>query len=48
MLARSDQGGRVTVRNARLARRFRALRFELAASFELTRCMRDSATAYTQ
>jgi len=48
MLAGGDEGGRATVRNARLARRFGALSYELATSLELARCMRNSATAYTQ
>jgi len=48
MLARDDEGGRATVRNARLARRFRVVSYELANSLELARCMRDSATVYTQ
>jgi len=48
MLARGDEGGYATLRNARLARRFRALSRELATSLELARCMRDSATAYPQ
>ena len=39
MLARGDDGGWATVRNARLARRFRALSRELATSLELARCV---------
>jgi len=41
MLARGDDSGRATVRNARLARRFRAVSYELVTSLELVRCMRD-------
>jgi len=48
MLARCGEGRRATVRNARLASRFRAVSYELATSLELARCMRDSAAAYTQ
>jgi len=48
MLARGDEGGRATVYNARLARRFRAVSHQLATSLELARCMRYSAVAYTQ
>jgi len=48
MLARGDEGGRATVRNARLARRFRTVCYELATPLELVRCMPDSATVYTQ
>ena len=48
MLVRGDQGGRATVRNARLARRFRAASYELAASLELARIMRNLAAAYTK
>jgi len=48
MLGRADEGGRATARNARLARRFQAASYESAASLELTRCTRDSATAYAQ
>jgi len=32
MLARADEGGRATVRNARLAHRFRVVSYELATS----------------
>jgi len=39
MLARGDEGDRATVRNARLARRFRAVCYELATSLDLARCM---------
>ena len=35
MLARSDNGGRATVHNARSARRFRAVSYEHATSLEL-------------
>jgi len=48
MLARGDEDGRATIRNARLARRFRAMNYELATSFELARCIRDSTAAYAQ
>jgi len=48
MLARGDEGGRATVRNARLAGRFRAASYELGTSLELARFMRNSATAYTK
>jgi len=47
-LARGDEGDRATFRNARLARRFQAVSYELATSLELARCMRFSATAHTQ
>jgi len=47
-LAQGDEGGRATVRNARLARRFRVASFELATSLELERFMRNSAVAYTK
>ena len=48
MVARGDEGGRATVRNARLARRFRAVSYELGTSLELARCMCDSASVYAQ
>jgi len=48
MLARGGGAGRATVRNARVARRFRAISYELATSLELLRCTRDIATVYTQ
>ena len=48
MLARGYQGGRATVRNARLARRFRAASYELATSLELARFLRNSVAAYTK
>ena len=48
MLAWGDEGGRATVRNERLARRFRAFSYKLATALELARCMLDLATAYTQ
>jgi len=48
MLVRGDEAGRATVRNACLARRFRAVSCELATSLELACFMRDSAAAYTQ
>jgi len=48
MLARGDECGRATVRNARIDRRFRAISYELATSLELVRDVRDSATEYTQ
>ena len=35
MLSRGDESDQVTVRNARLARRFRAVSYELATSLEL-------------
>jgi len=47
MLARGDEGGRATVCHACLARRFRAVSYELATSLDLTRCMRGLAAAYT-
>ena len=47
MLSRGDEGGRATVRNARLARSFRAVSYELAISLELALCMRDLVVAYT-
>ena len=47
-LARGDQGGRATARNARLARRFQAARYELASSLERARYMRNAAAAYTK
>jgi len=46
-LARGDQGGQATVRNARLARRFRAASYELATSLERARYKRNAAAAYT-
>ena len=48
MLARGDGGGRATVRNARIPRRFRAVSYEHATSLELARCTRDSAAACTR
>jgi len=48
MLARGDEGGRTTIRNVLLARRFRAISCELVTSLELACCMRDSAAVYTQ
>jgi len=45
MLARGDEGGRATIHNARLARRFRAPSYELPTSLELARFVRDSAAA---
>jgi len=47
MLARADEGGRTTVRNARLARRFRAVSYKLAISLEVACCMHCSAAAST-
>jgi len=47
MLARGDEGGRATVCNARLARRFRAGSYELVILLDLARCMSNSAAAYT-
>jgi len=47
MPARGDEGARVTVRNARLARRFRPAIHEFVTSLELARCMREFAAAYT-
>ena len=41
MLARGEEGGRATVCNARLARCFRAISYELGTSLELARFMRD-------
>jgi len=48
MVVRGDEGGRATVRNARLARRFRAVSYELANSLKLACFMRDSAAVHTQ
>jgi len=48
MLARGDEGGRATVRNACLARCFGPVSYELATSLEPARYMRDLAAAYTQ
>ena len=48
MLSRDDESGRATVRKALLARRFRAVSYELTTSVEAARCMHDPATAYTQ
>ena len=48
MVAWGNLGGRATVPNARLARHFRAVSYELATSLELACFMRDSAAAYTQ
>jgi len=45
-LAWGDQGGRATVRNARLARRFRAASYELVTPLERARFMRNAAAAY--
>ena len=47
-LARGDEGGRATLRNARLTRRYRTASYELATSLELARFMRNSAVAYTK
>jgi len=47
-LARGDEGGRATVRNAHLAHRFRTASYELASSLELAHFMRNSAVAYTK
>jgi len=47
MLARADEGGQATVRNARLACCFQAVSYELVTSLELARCMHDLAAAYT-
>jgi len=47
-LARGDEGGRATVRNARLARRFQAASYELATSLEQARFMRSAAVAYAK
>ena len=47
-LARGDEGGRATVRNARLTRRFRTASYEPATSLELARFMRNSAVLYTK
>jgi len=38
MLARNDEGGRATVRKARLPRCFRVVSYELTTSLELARC----------
>jgi len=48
MLARGDEGDRATIRNARLARRFRGVSYELATFLELQRYMRYSAPVHTQ
>jgi len=48
MLARGGEDGRATVRTARLARRFRAVSYELATSLELARCKSDLSVAHTQ
>jgi len=48
MLARADEGGRTTVRNARLARRFRAVSYELATSIELACSLHCLVAGYTQ
>jgi len=48
MLALGDEGARATVRNARLARRFRAVIYELATSLEQARYMRGLAVAYSR
>jgi len=48
MLARGGEAGRATVHNARVARRFQAISYELATSLELSRCTRDTATVCTQ
>jgi len=48
MVAQGDEVGRVTVYNARLARRFRAVNYKLPISLELARCMRDSVPACSQ
>jgi len=47
-LERGDEGGRATVRNARLVGRFRAVNYEHATSLELACFMCDSAAVYTQ
>jgi len=47
-LAQGGEGGRAIVRNARLARRFRAASYELATSSERARFMRNSAVAYAK
>jgi len=47
-LARGGEGGRATLRNVRLARRIRAVSYELVTFLELARCMSDSAAAHTQ
>ena len=48
MLARDDEGGRATIRKARLARRFQAVSYEVATSLQPARLMRDLGAAYTQ
>ena len=48
MLSRGDEGGRATIRNACLARRFRAVSYEVATSLELALLMSDLTAAYTQ
>jgi len=48
MFAQADEDGRTSVRNARLARRFRAVRYELVTSLELACCMHCLAVGYTQ
>jgi len=47
MLAWGDEGGQATVHNAHLARRFRAVSYEHAASLDLARFMCDSVAVYT-
>jgi len=46
MLAQGDEGGRATVRNACLARRFRAVGYELTTSLEPTCCTRYLVVVY--
>jgi len=48
MLARGDEGGRATVRNARLARHSHSVSHELATSLGLACCTRDSVAACSQ
>jgi len=48
MLARGDEGGEATVRNARLARRFRAVSHEVPTSLGLPRYTHNSTAAHTR
>jgi len=48
MLAQGDEGGRATVRNARIPRCLQAVSCKLATSLELVCFMGDSAAEYTQ
>jgi len=48
MPAPGGEGGRATDRNARFARRFRAVSYELATSLVMAYCMCDLVATYTQ